>query len=435
MHRSLRLKLFSFLGLATWMSVALCCACAGGQGAAPEVVSTALSNGMRIDCVERQNEPIVAIDLWIRAGSREETRSDAGSAHFVEHVVFDGTGDRPGSQCDSQVEAVGCSLTGATLPDGVHFFGVAPAGSVPTVLQVLSDIVQHATASQEAVDRERQVILNELALRDIDPVQRLTARLFRDAFGHQPYSRSPGGEPADIRLRGRDTIAAFYHQFYQPGRAVLVLVGDIQPAVAAAAAAPFASWKSTAAPAGPGVSIPLPAPAGSPAFDSGEQLVGVAWPAPAQARLRTAAAARASAVWLEHRIRSTPGVTARHVIAVVIPREQSSLLICTAMTANSTSAAAFVAAAEHAAADLAATPPEPKQVLACSAAVLGNDLFTDETDVGLAHTIGLAEVTGGALPQEETGLETHVDGPAMQQFARAYLLRKPWVATAERSTR
>lgn len=223
---------------------------------AQENAPVTLANGLRVLSRERRATPLVAIDLWVRAGAREEAPDEAGSAHFLEHTLFKSTPTRRAGQADWDIENLGGTLNASTGPDYAHFYVTVATPNVSRALSILADVIQNALLPDAQVERERSVILDELAEHVADPAARVVDLLYAGAFPSRLYGRSPGGSPDAIRLRGRDTLAAFYRRTYQPTRCTLVLVGDLSAAQARQwAQETFGVWQP---PARPQSNLPQP---------------------------------------------------------------------------------------------------------------------------------------------------------------------------------
>ena len=330
----------------------------GGEGVPPAVT---LDNGLRVLMRERHVTPLVAMDLWVRAGAREETAEEAGSAHFLEHVLFKGTAMRGVGQADSDIENLGATLNAATGPDYAHFYTTVTAAHAQEALAILADVARNATLPDAEVERERGVILDELAQHDSSDTARAIDLLYARAFPSQPYGRSPGGATEAIRIRGRDTLAAFYRRAYRPERCTLVLVGDLTPEQGQAwARQAFGTWMSPRplAPALPSSSerqnhhgigaeekspekslpflkaAPLPAGHIAETGNGRNRLVGLAFPAPPASDAAMTAAALLTVEILgsaqEGGRFATPAFAGKNAMARFTPRRDSSLWILTA---------------------------------------------------------------------------------------------------------
>src|SRR5579883_2914984 len=123
--------------------------------AAADVSSVTLPNGLRIITSPSQMVAICAVDVWVRAGTRRQPIDQQGVAHFLEHLLFKGTPTRPSeTEIDGAIEDLGGSLDAATSYDWAHFYTVVPSSGFETALDILSDALQHANISSQAVENE-----------------------------------------------------------------------------------------------------------------------------------------------------------------------------------------------------------------------------------------------------------------------------------------
>src|SRR5579871_6410840 len=134
----------------------------------PPPAAWTLPNGLRVVTRERHSTSLVAIDLWVRAGSREEAPNEIGSAHFLEHTLFKGTTTRGPGDVDIAIENLGGTLDAATGPDYAHFYTTIISTHLEEGLSILADVVRNATLPDAEVARERGVILDELAEHEAD---------------------------------------------------------------------------------------------------------------------------------------------------------------------------------------------------------------------------------------------------------------------------
>ncbi len=215
--------------------------------AAPPDVPMTLPNGMQIILRERHDEPLVALDLWMRAGSRDENKGEEGCAHFLEHTLFKGTATRQSTELDFVMESLGGVFTAATGPDYAHYGATVPPAALESALGLLSELVRNAALPEAEIERERAPILDELAIHSADVQAMMPERAYTLAYASHPYRRAPGGTPDDIRARTRAELLAFYQRCYTPERAILVLVGDFDSDAAKAAIGKiFGDWKRSA---------------------------------------------------------------------------------------------------------------------------------------------------------------------------------------------
>ena len=222
----------------------------GISASATEPVADAtLPNGLHVVTAISHTVPIVAIDIWLRAGMRRQSLDQPGVAHFLEHLIYKGTNLRPEqSQVDAAVESLGGSLNAATSDDWAHYYTVVPSANFAAAMSVMADSLQHPLLSDVGVDGERNVIAGEIARDEDDPEDAMTEELHLLAYGNnQAYGRPVMGHPSDIQAVTHDQIKAFYNQFYVPNNATVVVSGDIDPQRAQDAVTDdFGSWKQSA---------------------------------------------------------------------------------------------------------------------------------------------------------------------------------------------
>ena len=193
------------------------------------VTEYTLSNGLQVLIAPSHASDLVTLDVWIGAGTRRETAEDNGVAHFMEHLIFKGTPTRKPGEIDAAIEDLGGSLNAATSYDWAHFYGTVDSEDAPAALSVLSDAVMNAEMRQEDIDAERPVILSEMA-READNAPERVGQVFNAlCFQTHPYGRPLLGTAHNVSGMPRSAILDFYHTYYAPGNATLILAGKITP--------------------------------------------------------------------------------------------------------------------------------------------------------------------------------------------------------------
>jgi predicted Zn-dependent peptidase len=169
----------------------------------------------------------VGVFLIVRAGSRDETAETSGLAHYLEHMFFKGTERRPNTQIISrEIDTLGGSTNAYTDTEEVAYFAEGPATAMAQLADIIVDMLSHPLFDQEEVDRERNVVLQELAMRLADPDGWIWDRLGTVAFGgSQPMSWSPAGFPSVIEHATREQLVDYHRAFYAPTSMCLVIAG------------------------------------------------------------------------------------------------------------------------------------------------------------------------------------------------------------------
>jgi predicted Zn-dependent peptidase len=169
----------------------------------------------------------VGVMLIVRAGSRDETPQTAGLAHFLEHLFFKGTKRRPSSmEISREVDRLGAVTNAYTDTEEVAYYAEGPATSLDQLTDIVTDMLSHPLFEAEEVERERNVVLQELAARLLRPQGWIGDRILSVAFGgDQPMSWSAAGYPSVVAQVQRDAIVGYHRSFYAPSSMALVVAG------------------------------------------------------------------------------------------------------------------------------------------------------------------------------------------------------------------
>lgn len=195
------------------------------------VKRTVLQGGLRIITEQMPSVRSAAIGIWVNVGSRDEVASQTGSAHYLEHLLFKGTKNRSALDISSTIDAVGGEMNAFTSKELTCFYTRVLDTSVPEAIEVLVDMITSATITSVDVDQERQVVLEEIAMRDDDPADIVHEQFSRALFGDAPLGRSILGTVENISSLSRRSIHGFYRKYYSPDRLVIAVAGNIDHAV------------------------------------------------------------------------------------------------------------------------------------------------------------------------------------------------------------
>lgn len=196
----------------------------------PQPIRHVLSNGVRVIVQEHRASDVVALQLWVRAGGRDEAATELGLAHYLEHMLFKGTTSRPTGFIDRDVEGVGGRMNAGTSLDYTYYHMVLPAARTSAGIDLLADISVNASLERGVLDAEKRVVLEEMRLSEDNPRRFLSRKLHEAIFDGHPYGRPVIGTPELIRGLTRETLLAFYRRLYAPEAFTLVVVGPISPA-------------------------------------------------------------------------------------------------------------------------------------------------------------------------------------------------------------
>ena len=189
-----------------------------------------LPNGVRVIIQEFRSSEVVAVQLWVRAGGRDEAPAELGLAHYLEHMLFKGTTTRARGFVDRDVEGVGGRMNAATSLDYTFYYAVLPKSRAVPTIEMLADISVNSVLDETELDLEKKVVLEEMRLNEDSPQRYLSRQLYSVVFSGHPYGRTVLGTPEVIQALTRDTLLSFYRRHYVPESFTLVVVGPIDPA-------------------------------------------------------------------------------------------------------------------------------------------------------------------------------------------------------------
>jgi zinc protease len=195
----------------------------------PGVKLTTLENGLVIIVREDHNAPVVSAQAWAMAGSIHEGNwLGAGLSHVLEHMLFKGTTTRAGSRIDQEVQEAGGYMNAYTSFDRtVYHIDVPNTGAVKAI-DILCDIMQHATLPPDELAKEMDVIRREMDMCHDDPGRRASRRLFETAYTKSPYRFTIIGYPDIFNEVKPDDIRNYYTEKYAPNNVFYVVAGDVK---------------------------------------------------------------------------------------------------------------------------------------------------------------------------------------------------------------
>ncbi|HEY9084612.1 MAG TPA: pitrilysin family protein [Candidatus Tyrphobacter sp.] len=193
----------------------------------PGIYTTRLRNGLQVIAVEDHAAPVVECAMWYRFGSLDETPGKTGLAHALEHMMFRGSEHISAGGLDDITERLGAEMNGQTDYDDTEFYFVMPADKLDVALAIESDRMQHALLRQSDWNIERGAVLSELDDDAGSPFFDLLSRVRAAAYPGQPNGRVPIGYRRDVEHATAADIARYYHEWYAPNNATLVVAGDV----------------------------------------------------------------------------------------------------------------------------------------------------------------------------------------------------------------
>ena len=190
-----------------------------------------LDNGLKVLLVEDHNIPSVALYTFFRVGSRNERPGLTGVSHFIEHMMFNGTPKVGPGEFDRRMEFQGGRNNAFTSDDMTGYTDWFPPAALEAMIEMEADRIQGLALVPEVFESERGVIASERRLgveNDNDAI--LNENVRATAIMAHPYHWDVIGWMSDILSWRRDEVMAYYRTYYAPGNAILIVVGDIDPA-------------------------------------------------------------------------------------------------------------------------------------------------------------------------------------------------------------
>jgi predicted Zn-dependent peptidase len=189
---------------------------------------TRLPNGMRVVSDAMPHLETVSMGVWVGVGARHETAPEQGISHLLEHMAFKGTERRSAQAIAEEIEAVGGELNAATSLETTAYFSRVLAGDIGLALDIVADILQSPRHSEEELDREREVILQEIAATRDSPDEIAYELLQEVAFPDQAIGRPILGTAASVRGFQASDLRRFLKANYSANRMVLSAAGKIE---------------------------------------------------------------------------------------------------------------------------------------------------------------------------------------------------------------
>jgi zinc protease len=186
-----------------------------------------LPNGLEVLIQEDHAKKVATAQLWVMVGSADEESSERGISHLIEHMAFKGTAKRGLGQIASEVEALGGEINAYTSWDETVFHITGPSSAMSQSLDILTDAVLHPSIDQGELQKEKQVVLEEILESAERPERKSSQLLFDTAYVASPYKFPVIGYKDIVEKLSRDDILAFRKKWYVPENMFLLVVGDV----------------------------------------------------------------------------------------------------------------------------------------------------------------------------------------------------------------
>ncbi len=187
-----------------------------------------LPNGLRIIGERIDHFRSVSVGLWLGAGSQYETVAEAGISHFLEHMVFKGTEKRTARQIAEEMDAVGGQLNAFTAKECTCFYAKVVDEHLPLAMDVIADLAVRPTFDPAEMEKEKGVVLEEIAMAEDTPEDLVHEILMLAHYGDQPVARPILGTNESVSGAAREDLAGYWRRMYRPQNAVLAIAGNYE---------------------------------------------------------------------------------------------------------------------------------------------------------------------------------------------------------------
>jgi predicted Zn-dependent peptidase len=188
---------------------------------------TVLPGGLTIITESMPTVRSATFGIWAGVGSRDESAELAGATHYLEHLLFKGTERRSALEITAEIETVGGDINAFTAKEYTCYYARVLDTNLPLAIDVISDMVCSSLITGEDVDRERDVILEEIAMHEDEPSDAVHDAFDRALLGDSPLGRPILGTVESIKALSRTAIAGHYRGRYQPANLVVAAAGNI----------------------------------------------------------------------------------------------------------------------------------------------------------------------------------------------------------------
>src|SRR5207302_6615821 len=194
----------------------------------PAIVRDALDNGLRLLTEQMSQVRSVSIGVWLTRGSRHEAAERGGIAHFVEHMLFKGTTTRSAEDIAQAIDSIGGQLDAFTAKEYASYYIKVLDEHLPLAIDILSDIVMNPAFSTEDIEREKQVVVEEIKMVEDTPDD-LVHELFTQGFWQDhPLGRPILGTRETVESFDIDLLRHYFRNAYTAPNLIVSAVGNLE---------------------------------------------------------------------------------------------------------------------------------------------------------------------------------------------------------------
>ena len=187
-----------------------------------------LDNGLTV-IFERKRGKAVVVELMIKTGSNHESKEERGIAHFLEHILFEGTKKRPTNQIiTNEIEKIGGNFNAYTTNERTCFYVKVLNKHFSKAIEIISDIIQNSLFDKDKIEKEKNIVLKEIDMVHDEPRYYQWILLQSTLFKKHPCKFPTYGDKDIIRNLTREEVIGYFNRHYVPSNMVLTIVGDVK---------------------------------------------------------------------------------------------------------------------------------------------------------------------------------------------------------------
>jgi len=188
-----------------------------------------LKNGSNAILETVEHTDVVSVGFWFRHGSRDETASEQGFAHFLEHMLFKGTEKRTTFQIAQDIDRVGGLLNAFTEKELTCLYCTLPREHLELAVDVITDMVDNSVLNSDEIEKEKLVVINEIRSIEDSPEERAYELYLETMWKDHSLSRRIAGESNNIKKIDRENLYAFYRKRFVTSNSVVTVAGKVDP--------------------------------------------------------------------------------------------------------------------------------------------------------------------------------------------------------------
>src|SRR5690625_488617 len=186
-------------------------------------------NGLRIVLESVPTVRSVTIGIWVRTGSRQETEQNNGISHFLEHMLFKGTKNRTSQQIAEAFDSIGGQVNAFTSKEYTCLYARVLDTYKEHALDILTDMLFHSKFSEEDLEREKKVVLEELKMYEDAPDDHVHDLLAKASFSSHPLGKPIIGGEKQIQSFTKEMLIDYMDTYYRPNNIVVSIAGNVEP--------------------------------------------------------------------------------------------------------------------------------------------------------------------------------------------------------------